>query len=292
MFVLASLSSSAIAERRRSRRVHTIGLLGYLGTDAETFQEKVDEFQKLLKAAPPNKGTDDIARLLNSFRKSKYEIRFYDSLINLILALDSDKVKEISVPEHTARYLMMNDPDYIILFTVRMPSTISFGFRNDDKALCNEFNRAILAMKNNGTLKALKDKYINNPQTTPEAVEFKKFAGAGTIKVAVTGDMPPIDYVAEDGSPAGYNTAVLSEIGKRLKKNIEVQSIGAGARTSSLMSGRADVIFWYRSTKGIDTSSEPAIKDNPLNSAMNDSSEGVLLSEPYYEWENNMILTF
>ena len=295
MFVLASFSSSALAERRRSRSVHTIGILGYLGTDVETFQQKVEEFRKVLGSAaamPAFPGMEDTMRLLNSFRKSKYEFKFFDSLTSMILALDSDKVKEISVPEHTARYLMRNDPDYIILFTVRMPSSISFGFRNDDKALCDEFNKAIKAMHEDGTLKALAEKYIENPKGTPEAVEFEKFDGAGTIKVAVTGDMPPIDYVAEDGSPAGYNTAVLSEIGKRLNKNIEVLSIEAGARTSSLVSGRADVIFWYRSTKGIDISGVLEAKDNPLNSVMNDASEGVLLSEPYYEWQRNMILTF
>lgn len=295
VFVLTALSSSAFAERRRSREVQTIGVLSYLGTDPEVFQEKVNELGKLLAGATMRAasipGMNDTIRFLNSFRKSKYEVKFYDSLTNMVLALDSDKVKVISVPEYTARYLMNNDPDYIVLFAIVMPSSISFGFRNDNNALCEEFNKAIRSMKEDGTLKALEEKYITNSNADPEAVAFEKFDGADKITIAVTGDIPPIDYIAADGSAAGYNTAVLSEIGRRLHKNIEVLSIEAGARTSSLVSGKADVIFWYRSTKGIDTSAVD-IKDNPLNSVMNDASEGVLLSEPYYEWQRNLLLTF
>ncbi len=294
-FVLALFSSTAMAEHRRSREVQTVGVLSYLGTDPETFQEKVNELGKMLTSATMRAasfpGMNDTIAFLNSFRKSEYEIKFYDSLTNMVLALDAEQVKVISIPEYTARYLMRNDPDYLVLFTILMPSSVSFGFRSDKDALRDEFNKAIRSMKEDGTLKALEEKYITNPESEPEAVAFEKFDGADKITIAVTGDIPPIDYIAANGSPAGYNTAVLSEIGRRLHKNVEVLSIEAGARSSSLVSGKADVIFWYRSTKGIDTSIVFDV-DNPLTSAMNDVAEGILLSEPYYEWQRNMLLTF
>jgi ABC-type amino acid transport substrate-binding protein len=138
-------------------------------------------------------------------------------------------------------------------------------------------------MKEDGTLKKLGEKYIN-PDVTPEAVAFENFEGADKITVAVTGDMPPIDFVAENGKPAGYNTAVLSEIGKRLKKNIEVISIESGARSSALVSGRADIIFWYKTTKGLGL-------PDPSKDPVKDSTEGVILSVPYYEWERTLLLT-
>ena len=77
----------------------------------------------------------------------------------------------------------------------------------------------------------------------------------------MTGDLPPLDYVSEDGSPAGFNTAILAEIAKRLGKNIEVVDIDSGARAAALSSGQIDVIFWVDKPEGVELS-EPYFKDD------------------------------
>lgn len=133
-------------------------------------------------------------------------------------------------------------------------------------------------MKNNGALAAIENKYINEFDINNIAtVEFENFDGAETITVAVTGDMPPIDYIAADGTPAGYNTALLAEIGKRLHVNIKLVNVDTGARVSALTSGRADVVFWFQSNMD---SSIPAI----------DVPSGVILSEPYYQWNEQYFI--
>ena len=68
-------------------------------------------------------------------------------------------------------------------------------------------------------------------------------------------------------------------------------SIESDARTSALLSGRADVIFWYRTTEGIIFPEEIDVKDNPLNKLISDYSEGIILSEPYYNWDKVLFLT-
>ena len=62
---------------------------------------------------------------------------------------------------------------------------------------------------------------------------------------------PPIDYIDADGAPAGFNTAVLAEIGRRLGVNIELISAQTGSRTMALTSGTADAVFWYMETPGM-----------------------------------------
>ena len=123
------------------------------------------------------------------------------------------------------------------------------------------------------------------------SAKYSKLDDADKITVAVTGDMAPIDFIAEDGQPAGYNTAVLSEIGKRMKKNIEMINIEAGARSAALASGKADVIFWYRTTKGMTITEDDSKIENPINSVIKDSGENVIISVPYYEWERTLMLT-
>ena len=102
---------------------------------------------------------------------------------------------------------------------------LSFGFRaGESPDLRNSFNEALMSMKTDGTISILQTKYISDAGLdAPEPVKFEHYDNVNkTIKVAVTGDMPPIDFVAPDGVPAGFNTAVLAEIGKRLKINIEL----------------------------------------------------------------------
>ena len=117
----------------------------------------------------------------------------------------------------------------------------SFLMMEDHLALRDEFNQAIADMKADGTLDALRASIMDLNK-----VEIKEIDNAETIRVGVTGDLPPIDYVDEEGIPAGFNTAVLAEISKRIGKNIELVSIDSGARSLALSQGIVDVIFWSR----------------------------------------------
>ena len=102
-------------------------------------------------------------------------------------------------------------------------------------------------------------------------MEFETFEGAETIRVAVTGDLPPLDYISEDGSPAGYNTALIAELGKRMRINIDILNIESSSRTLSLITGVADVIFWYLYGE---------------NYVVTDMANGIQLSDPYYSLNN------
>ena len=53
-----------------------------------------------------------------------------------------------------------------------------------------------------------------------------------------------MDYFSESGKPMGFNTAIISEIGKQLGINIEFISVDSGARAVALASGAADIVFW------------------------------------------------
>ncbi len=72
---------------------------------------------------------------------------------------------------------------------------------------------------------------------------------AETIKVAITGALPPMDYVAPDGTPAGFNTAVLAEISQRIGKNIELVVVDSIGRATALSSVAVDAVFWTRTNE-------------------------------------------
>ena len=121
------------------------------------------------------------------------------------------------------------------------------------------------------------DKLVNDYITkvdkgkTPPAVEIPKFDGVETIKVGVTGDLPPLDLILPDNSPAGFNTAMLAEISKRIGKNIELVQIETGARATALSSKFIDVVFWVI---------VPVGQEVPIDI---DKPEGLDLSKPYFK---------
>ena len=296
--LILAFASIALAAAPGSDVAHT-GVLTYLGTTEEEFQRGLDDLCKALNPFIPEDGNfpedelsefDEFQGFLSSLVRQRRLVHFYDSLLSMQMALRSGKIDEIALPECVGLFLIDRDPRCEILFSLHMePSSISFGFRREDTALQKEFNGAIAAMKKDGTLAKLEKKHILElGSKEPGAAAFQTFKDAPVIKVAVTGDMPPIDLIAANGKPAGYNTAVLAEIGRRLKKNIRLISVDTGGRSAALASQRADVVFWYRSTEGMKVPQK--LKGNPMKGVMKDSLEGVILSAPYYEWDTDLII--
>ena len=202
---------------------------------------------------------------------------YFDSVSEMIMALDAGKIDRMEFPQSVGEYFMRqgnNMSKYVPYgYVWGMNYYLSMGFKEDNKWY-EPFNSTIKAMNEDDTLLNLKAKYIDYAKDDMKPITFEKFPNAETVKIAVTGDLPPIDYVAADGSAAGFNTALLAEIGRRLKVNIELLSVNAGARAAALASGRADGVFWFWFDKATKTP-----RDVPA---------GVSLTEPYYSY--NMIM--
>ena len=187
------------------------------------------------------------------------------------LCLWGGDLDEIDLPGIVGAYVLNSRPDYKISCVVRTkPEYLAFGFLKDkNETLRDKFNEALKAIKEDGTLAALIAHYMK-VDGEAEAVNFERFAAAETVRVAVTGDLPPIDYVSTEGKAAGFNTALLAEIAKRLKINIKLTYVNSGARTAALTSGRADVVFWYQLTEG--------------SAKQFDVPDSVIVSDSYYDW--------
>mgnify|MGYP002513585986 CR=1 FL=1 len=89
--------------------------------------------------------------------------------------------------------------------------------------------------------------------------------------MTVTGDVPPMDFVAADGKAAGFNIALLTEIANRAQVNIKLVQIETGARAMALASGKVDAVFWTKS-----------IVCSKCNGAWSETVDGTLVTESYY----------
>lgn len=219
-----------------------------------------------------------MSNLEKSYRPSKASLdatyKYFDRMSEMQLALESEKIDILSTYQSVADYMLQNSSDKEILPTNKnLSDSFCFAVRKGDTMLKNDLNKAIKEMSTDGTLSRLSKEYIVGIKSglEPPAVKISEIEGAETIKVAVTGDLPPFDMISADGTPTGFSTAVLSEVSKRIGKNIELISIDSGARASILSSNGADVVFWVA-----------VPKNSTLIPANIDQPEGIAISDPYY----------
>ena len=219
----------------------------------------------------------------------------YDSLNAMLMGLQSQEVNFIIVPWSTGKYLCsVNDelkmtteyhPENATKATDWALSRISDGYsfmmKKENTELRDTFDAQITAMKEDGTLQKLIDEHITKVSEggEPVAIDFEKFEG-DPIRIAVTGSLPPMDYVAADGTFAGFNTAVLAEIGKRLRKSIELVQVDCVGRALALSEGTVDVVFWTRglsenlvAERSSRTEEEPAAREARLQEVLKDEKE-------------------
>lgn len=214
---------------------------------AEQSQVKDERIYGLLYFAQPiEKVTEDFVQ--NGLKPPVY----FDDLNSMLLALQAKKIDAIvEIPEPVAEYICNHNQNMQSIVNpheqYRGNLFLRMGTMENNTKVNGLLNTAIKELQANGKLDALQKKYVEaylQKGKEPKPVAMPKFTNAPIIKVAVTGDNPPIDLVAADGTPAGFNVAMLAEIGKLKKVNIIPIPMNSGARFLSLTKGIVDAIFF------------------------------------------------
>ena len=192
---------------------------------------------------------------------------YYDSLDAMLMGLNAGEIDSMEIYQSVGNYLCAtNDNLAPILqfdldkdrgsfardmFDLLMGNDFAFLLMEEKTELRDQLNEAIEDMKSDGILDRLIQEQIDDVIAGKEAtpVSMPQIEGAPIIKIAVTGSLPPMDYVAPDGNPAGFNTAVLAEIADRAGLNIELVQVDSLGRAAALASGTVDAVFWTRTSQ-------------------------------------------
>ena len=242
-----------------------VGVLSRINTSPEVFQTVVSA----------KRSAASRTAVLPAYDKD-VSCRFYDSMTGMLMALTAGEIDSMSLPECVAEYVLRvnqhTEARGFILGSGWM--NLVMGLKEGNEALRDKLSAAINDMVNDGTLSLLIRRYIQGPEANDaKPAPFDSFEGAETLTAAVTGDFPPIDYVDEAGLAAGYNTAMLAELGRRLRMNIKLVYTEAASRAAMLMSGKADVVFWFEAYS---------------HGHQFDIPEGIITTAPYYGWNKQM----
>lgn len=164
-----------------------------------------------------------------------------ETLTEGLLMLNSARVDALMTLAPTARYTAARGEGLMPVEGV-YPFKLCMLINDKKPELLASVNEAIVAMRADGTLDKLWDEHVTLGVGEPVRVTIPK--GKTVVRVGVSGDIPPMDYVSASGEPAGYNTAMLAEISKRADFDMQFVYMDAGARFAALSSGRIDLFFW------------------------------------------------
>ena len=253
---LAIICAAILLAGCGSDNVRRVGVIKYENVTEDDFNQYFDEHAK------------------NPYGNLKHEYVFFENTNTMIAALQSGRVDSVGAYETVAKYFVENNPEFEYeIISPPLSDVFCCAMRAEDVALKNEFDAAILEMSADGTLSALVKRYIAEIyfKEPPPATALPEFYNDTMIKVGVTGDLPLLDYIRPDGVPAGFNTAILAEISKRIGKNFVLVQVDSGARAAALASGKVDVVFWSVVPEGAEFL--PPDFDKP---------EGAILTKSYF----------
>ena len=180
------------------------------------------------------------------------EWKQYSSLTTMVMDLNAGNVEYLLVPSSVANYLKAQDDSLTIApGGAGVPTEIRMAVRSEDTELHQLLQEGIQALKEDGSLDTLIETYITNISVNTSGDSPQN--GEETYVVGVTGDLPPLDYVAADGTPAGFNVALMNAIAEKKNVSFTFVQVEADARLSALSSERIDVIFWYGNVQGYES---------------------------------------
>jgi ABC-type amino acid transport substrate-binding protein len=172
----------------------------------------------------------------------------YSRRSDAIMALLSGKADAVACPVFVAEYYAKRNGSLKVIETnEKIPYKVVMVLGKDNEGLRTELNQAIGMIGETGRLQSLENEWITNLPLNGEPANIGQVnsAGARAVRVGISGDFPPLDYIAADGRPAGFNVAFMSEIGTQLDIRFEFVSVEAAARFTALASGKIDVIFFH-----------------------------------------------
>ena len=207
------------------------------------------------------------------------EMLFFDTVSAAMAALKSDKTDAVLFLGPMRDFYLSRDDR---LNAIDLPpsgiTTLHMAMRAADTDLRDKINAALIIMRDDGTLANLEKEFITDLTADKQLAgkDMPIFDGAPKLVVGLSGETPPIDYVAADGKPAGYNVELLALLSEAIQVNFELIVIPMESKFPALSSNKIDLFFLH----AVNANIEMTIKTLEENN-------NVTITEPYYEFSGS-----
>lgn len=182
----------------------------------------------------------------------KFNVSKYDQIIQALSDLKTGRLDAIIVDEVVARYYAAKHPnDYKVAGPKLTNEPIGICFKKENTLMRDMVDNIIIEMRNDGTLKAISEKWFGEDLTTnidfaarePKPISGSLPADKKVLKVGVDDTYPPMEYKDEANNTVGFDIDLALEIGKRLGLEVEFISTAWDGIFTSLNTDKFDCII-------------------------------------------------
>jgi polar amino acid transport system substrate-binding protein len=179
------------------------------------------------------------------------EVLVFDTIGEALAALQSGRAKAIlGIYREEADFFQSRGDtlQFLPRITDHKTSSLSMLARAANTQLVLDMNAAIEELRADGTLEKLVQDYIadadeNSLAAAPAAPNADE--GDKTLRIGISGQWPPFDYMTPQGVATGFNVALSSAVAEKLGLHAEFVTIPAAQKFTALMSDRIDVYFFH-----------------------------------------------
>lgn len=250
-------------------------------TSAEEHIRSIKELKGRALGGVTAKMPDASAKI---FFESQYGVKFsayrsYETVGTAVKALKMNKVQAIWASDVTADWLLRTEDGLQVLQTENGLSVqqaegnekermqFALAFRPEDEEMRNLCNDRLSELKADGKLDALLEQYVWNDaeerfypgQMTVNSETFSLQITGKPVYIGITGSVPPLECVDEQGVPYGFCVALSDLLGQKLSREVRFKVVDSETIFTELMAGKLDMVFCYGTSANHSTEFPPYI---------------------------------
>lgn len=168
-------------------------------------------------------------------------IERYNKGNDAISSLKNGKIDCVVIDEEPAKAFIKRNSDLSILEEEFALEEYAICVAKEDTELCENINKALRELKEDGTLQKIIDNYINDGE---DEFEYKSPKGLtyenGTLVMATNAAFPPYEFY-EDGEITGIDADMAKAVADKLNMNLQIEDMEFDAIITAVQAGKADI---------------------------------------------------
>ncbi len=167
--------------------------------------------------------------------------QYYDDFSSQLLALNTGTLDAIATDMPIAELAVARQPEFAIFPETIAPDSYGLGLQKDSP-LTEQVNDIIKKYEADGTLQALREKWLGADESK-KTIDIGDYdAPNGTLRYVHDSTLEPMSYVGGNGESLGLEVELVSLIAKELGMELEITQGTFNALIPMLASGRADIV--------------------------------------------------
>ncbi|EHJ55624.1 His/Glu/Gln/Arg/opine family amino ABC transporter, permease, 3-TM region [Streptococcus urinalis FB127-CNA-2] len=208
--------------------------------------KKVTKYSQLKgKTVGVKNGTAAQSFLEKKQSKYGYKVKTFDTGDLMNNSLDSGSIDAAMDDQPVVQYAINQGKKYAINMAGEAVGSFGFSVKKGSKYeyLIPQFNKALKAMKSDGTYEQIMSKWLGSEGKSSGNADAKATPKKSTYKVVADSSFAPFEFQNGNGKYVGIDMELIKAIAKQQGFTIQISNPGFDAALNAVQSGQADGVI-------------------------------------------------